>query len=138
MSSVVKYLLSYGLNGRDVDWEYPVASDKGRRNEDGDNYVELLKEMRATFDQENTSLEISVTLLANFWYLKGFKLKELGPHLSYWTVTPHDIHGMWDLDNEQTGPWSRGHPEWPEIDEGLDLLWRNGIKPGDVVMGFAF
>ncbi|KAK3395032.1 hypothetical protein B0H63DRAFT_533483 [Podospora didyma] len=138
ISSVVKYLLNYGLDGVDLDWEYPVAPDRGGKKEDGDNYVKLLEEMRAAFDHENTAWEISVTLPASFWYLKGFKLKEMGKHLSYWNVMTYDIHGMWDKDNEWTGPWLRGHTEWPEIDEGLDLLWRNDIKPKDVVMGFAF
>ena len=138
ISSVVKYLLSYGLDGVDLDWEYPVAADRGGIKEDGDNYVELLKEMRAAFDKENTSWEISVTLPASYWYLKGFKLKDMAPHISYWNVMTYDMHGMWDLDNEWTGPWLRGHTEWPEIDEGLDLLWRNDIDPKDVVMGFAF
>ena len=45
---------------------------------------------------------------------------------------------MWDRDNRFTGPYLQGHTNVSEIDLGLDLLWRNGIDPANVVMGFAF
>lgn len=50
----------------------------------------------------------------------------------------YDIHGMWDLDNEWTGPYLKGHPDWRKIEEGLELLWRNGVRPEKIVMGFVF
>lgn len=45
---------------------------------------------------------------------------------------------MWDQHNIFTGPYLEGHTNITEIDQGLDLLWRNGINPHNVVMGFAF
>ena len=47
-------------------------------------------------------------------------------------------HGMWDQHNKFTGPYLEGHTNVTEIEQGLDLLWRNGIGPNKVVMGFAF
>ena len=49
----------------------------------------------------------------------------------------YDIHGKWDQDNIWTGPFLKGHTNVTEIDNGLDLLWRNGIQPEKVVMGFG-
>lgn len=45
---------------------------------------------------------------------------------------------MWDEHNKFTGPYLQGHTNVSEIDQGLDLLWRNDIDPANVVMGFAF
>ena len=45
---------------------------------------------------------------------------------------------MWDQHNKFTGPYLEGHTNITEIDTGLDLLWRNGVDPVNVVMGFAF
>lgn len=45
---------------------------------------------------------------------------------------------MWDQHNKFTGPYLEGHTNVTEIEQGLDLLWRNGVKPNQVVMGFAF
>ncbi len=45
---------------------------------------------------------------------------------------------MWDQHNKFTGPYLEGHTNISEIEQGLDLLWRNGIAPHQVVFGFAF
>lgn len=45
---------------------------------------------------------------------------------------------MWDQHNKFTGPYLEGHTNISEINTGLDLLWRNGVDPANVVMGFAF
>jgi hypothetical protein len=50
----------------------------------------------------------------------------------------YDIHGIWDQHNIWTGPFLKGHTNITEIEEGLDLLWRNGINSKKVVMGFGF
>ena len=45
---------------------------------------------------------------------------------------------MWDQHNRFTGPCLEDHTNITEIDAGLDLLWRNDIDPGNIVMGLAF
>lgn len=60
---------------------------------------------------------------------------ELQPQFN---VMSYDIHGIWDQENVWTGPYLKGHTNLTEIEEGLDLLWRNGISEDKVVMGFGF
>jgi chitinase len=50
----------------------------------------------------------------------------------------YDIHGTWDKGNKFTGAFLNSHMNLTEIDAALDLLWRNDIDPGKVVMGLAF
>ena len=45
---------------------------------------------------------------------------------------------MWDDDNDWTGPYLNAHTNLTEIDLALDLLWRNNVDPGQVVMGLGF
>jgi chitinase len=40
--------------------------------------------------------------------------------------------------NKYTGLYILGHTNITEIDEALDLLWRNDVDPKNVVMGFTF
>lgn len=40
---------NYGFSGVDLDWEYPVADDRGGKPEDKDNYVRLVADMKAAF-----------------------------------------------------------------------------------------
>jgi hypothetical protein len=50
----------------------------------------------------------------------------------------YDFHGLWDQHNDWTGPYLKGHTNLTEAKSGLDLLWRNNVKPENVVMGFGF
>ncbi len=50
----------------------------------------------------------------------------------------YDIHELWGQNNLWTGPFLKGHTNITEIEEGLDLLWQNGVSPDKVVMGFGF
>jgi GH18 family chitinase len=50
----------------------------------------------------------------------------------------YDFHGTWDKYNEWTGPYLKGHTNLAEVQRGLDLLWRNNVKPENVVFGFGF
>lgn len=60
------------------------------------------------------------------------QLKTKGTHRSY------DLHGTWDRGNKWTGAFLNTHTNLTEIDQALDLIWRNDIDPGMVVLGLAF
>jgi chitinase len=138
INSVVKYLQDYHLDGIDLDWEYPGASDRGGRSQDATNYVTLLAEMREAFDRENPGWEISATIPTSYWYLRGFDVKGMQKYLDYFNLMSYDLHGMWDQNIKFTGPYLEGHTDISQIELGLDLLWRNDIDPSNVVFGFAF
>ncbi|OQD79993.1 hypothetical protein PENANT_c040G10948 [Penicillium antarcticum] len=123
MDSLVAYLEKYGLDGVDLDWEYPVAEDRGGAEEDYGHYVTFVARLRERFDQENHGWEISVTVPASYWYLRGFNLEEIQKHISYFNLMSYDFHG---------------HTNLTEAKQGLDLLWRNNVKPENVVIGFGF
>jgi chitinase len=58
ISSAVRFVERYKLDGVDVDWEYPGQSGNGNifRPEDKKNFTLLLAELRQRFDQEQTRL----------------------------------------------------------------------------------
>lgn len=45
---------------------------------------------------------------------------------------------MWDQHKKSPVPYMEGYANITEVDQGLDLLWRNGIALKKVVLGFAF
>lgn len=65
--SVVDFLGKYGFEGVDLDWEYPVAEDRGGMEADAENFVSLVREMRTAF---GTKYGISVALAPDYWYLR--------------------------------------------------------------------
>ncbi|KAI1104572.1 putative bacteriodes thetaiotaomicron symbiotic chitinase [Jackrogersella minutella] len=138
IGSVVDFLKEYGLDGIDLDWEYPSADDRGGIPSDADAYVLLVSDLRDAFDRENPGWTISVTLPTSYWYLRGFDIKNMQKYVSWFNVMSYDLHGTWDHDNHWTGPYLKGHTDISEIDLGLDLLWRNSIDPAKVVFGVGF
>ncbi|KAK2927002.1 hypothetical protein FoTM2_012176 [Fusarium oxysporum f. sp. vasinfectum] len=59
-------------------------------------------------------------------------------YLDWFNIMTYDIHGVWDENIESLGPYAHAHTKLTEIQQGLELLWRNNINPERVVMGLGF
>lgn len=138
ISSLISYLQKYGLDGVDIDWEYPAAIDRGGTANDTGDFVKLMADIRQAFDRINPGWEATITIPTSFWYLRGFDLPQLQEYVSWFNVMSYDLHGGWDKYNKFTRAYLEGHTNISEIDSGLDLLWRNGVDPKNVVIGYAF
>lgn len=51
---------------------------------------------------------------------------------------PFTLDGVWDRTVNAIGPYAYAHTNLTEIQQGLELLWRNNINPGRVVFGLGF
>ena len=67
----------YGLDGVDIDWEYPAAPDRGGLPVDTLNYVLLMSEIREAFDAANPGWQSTLTIPTSYWYLRGFDVTAL-------------------------------------------------------------
>ncbi|KAK4446124.1 hypothetical protein QBC34DRAFT_497070 [Podospora aff. communis PSN243] len=103
---------TYGFQGVDLDWEYPVDETRGGRPEDVVNFVSLLREMRAAY---GTSYGISLTLAPDYWYLRWFDAKGLEPYVDHMGFMAYDLHGFWDADVTALGALVRGQADIREI-----------------------
>lgn len=135
IGSLLNFMQTYGFDGIDIDWEYPVAEDRGGVPADFANFPIFLAELRAAL---TGGLGISITLPASYWYLQHFDLRGLQPHVDWFNVMSYDIHGVWDSGNRFTGPYIRPHTNLTEINDGLSLLWRAGVGPSKVVLGLGW
>lgn len=148
----------------DIDWEYPGAPDRGGIPADTQNFVALLKDMRASW---GSKYGISATIPSSYWYMRWFDLKGLflsfppsllllllhtqvdvdanwptllgmEDYLDWFNFMSYDIHGVWDSTSKFSGPFILPHTNLTEIKIGLDLLWRNGIDPAYVTLGLGW
>ncbi|KAL3476933.1 glycosyl hydrolases family 18-domain-containing protein [Aspergillus californicus] len=144
-SKFIKNLLSfmrhYGFDAVDIDWEYPGAPDRQPPSwdgtDDGKNYVKLMKEIREAFDDEGLDYELSFTAPTSYWYLRWFEIHDMVEAVHYMNLMSYDLHGVWDM-NSTIGQQVYGHTNLTEIDQALNLLWRNDVSPKKVNMGLAF
>ncbi|KAI8933458.1 hypothetical protein NX059_010072 [Plenodomus lindquistii] len=134
IDSSISFCKTHGFDGIDIDWEYPVADDRGGHKADYANFVTFMKELR----QAGKGLGVTLTLPNSYWYLQGFDVKGLEEHVDWFNVMSYDIHGTWDGANRHTRKEVNPHTNITEIAEGLDLLWRNGVASNKVVLGLGF
>ena len=74
-----------------------------------------------------------MTLPTSYWYLRHFDVKSLQQYVDWFNLMAYDLHGVWDAQSQFVGPYIAPHTNLTEIDQGLDLLWRAGVKANKVV-----
>ncbi|KAL4969965.1 glycoside hydrolase superfamily [Aspergillus stella-maris] len=120
----VSFIENNGFDGVDLDWEYPVADDRGEKPEDYKNFVNLIMRLRKR--------------PASYWYLREFDIVHLEPHVDFLNIMTYDIHGVWDGPIESLGQYAFAHTNLTGINLAPELLWRNNINPARINLGLGF
>ena len=79
---------------------------------------------------------MTATIPTSYWYLQHFDLKAMGSAVDWIHVMSYDLHGVWDK-TSPLGPQMFGHTNITDIDQALNLLWRNNIGPEKLALGLA-
>lgn len=69
--------------------------------------------------------------------MRHFDIVEQAKIVDWFNIMSYDLHGTWDSTNKYIGSIVGSHTNLTEIDDALDLLWRNKIKPEQVVLGLG-
>ncbi|KAH7309224.1 hypothetical protein B0I35DRAFT_398631 [Stachybotrys elegans] len=133
--NLMGFMSEYGYDG--VDWEYPGAEDRGGLEDDAENYTALLRELRAAINASGRDLIVTFTAPSSYWYLRHFDLPGMEAQVDWINLMSYDLHGVWDGDNP-IGNQVLSHTNLTEIDLALDLFWRVGVQPSNVVLGLGF
>jgi chitinase len=136
INNLFGFMRKYGFDGVDIDWEYPGAGDRGGKPEDGQNFVQFLKELDDVNKQQPVKYVVSFTIPTSYWYLRHFDLKAVD-YVDFINVMSYDLHGVWDSNNP-IGSRIYGHSNITEIDQALNLLWRNNVPARKLNLGLGF
>jgi len=101
VDSAVAFLKKYGFDGLDLDWEYPTLN--GGAPEDKDNFVELLKELRAAFDPEGLSLSAAVAAGKSNTD-QAYDVPNFTQYVDFFTLMTYDYHGTWESYTGENAP----------------------------------
>ncbi|KAL0938067.1 chitinase [Colletotrichum truncatum] len=142
--NLVKYVVDNGLDGLDLDWEYPSAPDlpdipKGDLSEATD-YLRLLALIRSKLPKDKS---LSIAAPASFWYLKQFPIKAISELLDYIVYMTYDLHGQWDAGNKwastgcPSGNCLRSHINRTETMSALTMITKAGVPSNKVLVGVS-
>ncbi|KAL4984435.1 hypothetical protein BDW68DRAFT_193691 [Aspergillus falconensis] len=141
INNLISFMRHYGFDAVDIDWEYPGAPDRQPNQKDSDkdgaNYVLLMQEIRAAFDKQPEKFVLSFTAPTSYWYLRWFDIGKMAEAVDFVNFMTYDLHGIWDSDNP-IGSQVLAHTNLTEIEQALELLWRNDVSPAKVNLGLAF
>ncbi|KFA55929.1 hypothetical protein S40293_08857 [Stachybotrys chartarum IBT 40293] len=145
--NLVSFMTRYGFDGVDLDWEYPGAPDRGGLEEDDiPNFVALMRVLRRTFQASpRGDYGLTFTIPTSYWYLRWkliigttrFDVPGLLEYADWANLMSYDLHGVWDAHNP-IGSIVQSHTNLTEIQLAANLLWRNGVPPGQIVFGIGF
>ncbi|KAI1497269.1 glycoside hydrolase [Biscogniauxia marginata] len=136
--SLISFMGTYGFDGVDVDWEYPVAEERGGIKEDFENNVVFLRKLKAALAASGHSYGLTITVPSSYWYLRHFNTIEIDKIIDWFNIMTYDLHGTWDSTIDSLGPKVMAHTNLTEIDMTMDLFWRNNIDPGHISAGCGF
>ncbi|KAM4066213.1 glycosyl hydrolases family 18 domain-containing protein [Hirsutella rhossiliensis] len=101
-STLAQFAADEGLDGIDIDWEYPGAPDIyagsepiGRKG-DGIAYLKFLTVLEKKL---GSGKSVSIAAPASFWYLKAFPIDRIAAVIDYIVFMTYDLRGQWDYGN---------------------------------------
>ncbi|KAJ3748724.1 glycoside hydrolase family 18 protein [Lentinula detonsa] len=135
VESAVKLLEDYGLDGLDVDYEYPQNDAQAQ------GYVDLLRELREALDRHATNKRADYRFLLTIAAPCGpdnynkLRIREMDRYLDFWNMMAYDFAGSWDpVANHQANL----HPSPTtalSVSQCISYYLSSGVAPSKLIIG---
>jgi chitinase len=138
-ASAISILKDVGLDGIDIDWEYPKSSQEAQ------HFVLLLKTCREALDAYGSSLphkhhfELTVASPAGPQNYSIMDLRNMDPYLDFWNLMAYDYAGSWDsvAGHQANIKPSRSNPKSTPFntEQAIEYYKKQGIAANKIVVG---
>lgn len=145
--SAVNFIIKYGFDGIDIDWEYPVSGGLPTniyRPEDRYNFTLFMKTLREKLDArgliDGKHYILSFAGGAGKWYANNTQLSELSKYVDYANVMTYDINGIWDSYTGFNSPLysDAASNSYDSVDAGITSWVNAGFEKNKMIMGIPF
>ncbi|KAJ7132986.1 glycoside hydrolase superfamily [Mycena filopes] len=143
-SNLATFVKKYGLDGIDIDWEYPGERDipgiPADNVNDGQNLAAFLLVLKPLLP---SGVSLSMAVPAGYWYLQAFPIATMSNTLDYIIYMTYDLHGQWDYGSAfddpgcPAGSCLRSHVNLTETINALSMITKAGVKSNKLVLGVA-
>merc|ERR1712156_717698 len=100
IQSAVHFMNYFGLDGIDLDWEFPaydMLPEVPTDPLDREHFSLLMKEMGDAFKKHNPPYLLTFAAAADPYKANNaYYLDEVHPHVDWFNVMAYDYHGAWD------------------------------------------
>ncbi|TFK98536.1 glycoside hydrolase [Pterulicium gracile] len=134
INSCKTFMAKYGLDGIDIDMEYPAAMERNGPATDTVALTAFFKEAKAAMSGKT----VSVAAPAGYWFLKGFEIDKVVTHVDYINMMSYDFHGAWDLKVEDEDGTAKPHTSSLDIMDAISLYTRAKVDLSKVNLGMAW
>lgn len=136
VTSSVKLVEDVGLDGLDIDYEYPKTS------QDAEGYVYLLQELRLALDhlastkgRPHGQYELTVAAPCGWDNMQVLLVREMDQALTFWNLMAYDFAGSWDsVTGHQANLYSASQ-DGNSVDRAVQFYMHAGVHPSKLVVG---
>ena len=142
--SCVDFMLEYGFDGLDLDWEYPTGGGNvgnTERPEDPENFILLLQAVREELDARGEGYLLTIAAGAGRRSYEPLDWERIHPLLDFINVMAYDMSGAWSEVTGFNAPLyesTENPPEGTSADTALRDYLALGVPADKLVMGVPF
>ena len=145
-ASCVDFVVAQGLDGVDLDWEYPVSGGAPgtiHRPADKQNFTKLLQELRTQLDRQGRrdgkDYSLTIAGAAGSWYLNQIEAVKVADIVDHIFLMGYDLHGPWDTSADFNAPLYTPSGASPQgkssIADNVQAYLDKGIPAEKLVLG---
>ena len=145
-ASCVDFVVAQGLDGVDLDWEYPVSGGAPgtiHRPADKQNFTKLLQELRTRLDRQGRrdgkDYSLTIAGAADSWYLNQIEAVKVADIVDHIFLMGYDLHGPWDTYADFNAPLYTPSGASPQgkssIADSVQAYLDKGIPAEKLVLG---
>ena len=149
--SCVAMMATYGFDGLDVDWEFPVSgglAGNTMRPEDRQNFTALLAALRAELDAraaiDGRPYLLTAAIPAPPGLHANYELDQIHTHVDWLSIMAYDLHGPWSPITHFHAPLFAPDDDPPWESDGLSgdaavsAFLTAGVPADKIVLGLPF